>query len=286
MTSINNITYKRLALPESCSLAADLPNDYPESRQWLRAVLVLIESAKSRGDIAGLFAMKIVCQKIGTLEPLLRAYCDALAERVDDPEERYAQCSHERFDKLQKELHAAAYGNFYEALHVLEGDLRLLANGQYPTRNYQTLKTSYFTTDQLRMWRNLSEPLSLHFELNPGPDDIVCLPDYITAANNALTSLREHQQAQYGLLVPVLTATYIDESAGQVLVRLAWQQDQVIVTTDAPFKNDAIDWFISTHPIYTRDDFTPSVFPEQFGSYRLSEAAHDNLFAYEMPPNK
>ncbi len=250
----------------------------PISHDALRAFLQAIEKVIKIGDESLLWDLCV----IGGLFPY--DYTDEICTYTYGSQERlqcgadseYRSYSDDAIDDAKKELEEIAYGDFDEAMSVLESDL-----DDFPyhySHRSDIFRPDYFETDDRKIWDKLRQVIAK-------PADESDQDKLEKTAKAAITKLRTYQQKSYGKMVPVIFATYMkqdsDDTVG-VSVKLAWDNRCLRIMTPAPFYAELDDFFINTNPIKRLENFDEKHMPVEIGGYKLHTADIHHLFRYEF----
>ncbi len=253
----------------------------PPSHQELRNAIALLKRGRELNDgsiIDNTLSLARSTYEIdASIYALLVTYSDTpLSSAGEDV--YYSLHSPEDRKEAETELIRLAYGDFNEALHLLQQDLFNLD----PTINRgepfsDIFDANYFTPEQQKLWNELRQPVE-DSRNNPGQD-------FTKEAMGAFRKLRHHQQQVYGQLLPTMVATYLsngEEESRGVSIQLIWDDPTLIVNSQAPFNVDLDEYFINTHPVESLRDFIPSAFPQTINDYTLQDVTSENLFRYEL----
>ncbi len=250
----------------------------PISHNELRAFLQIVEKVVKIGDASLLLDL---CALSGLFS---YDYMDDVNTYVFGSQERlqfgadteYRSYGDDDIDEAKKDLEEIAYGDFDEAMSVLESDLN-----DFPyhySHMSDIFRPDYFKADDRKIWDKLRKVIA-----KPAAESD---QDKLErTAKNAVEKLRLYQQKSYGKLIPVMFATYMkqetDDTVG-VSVKLAWDNRCLRIITQAPFYAELDDFFINTNPIKRVEFFNKKHLPVEIGGYKLHTADSYNLFRYEM----
>lgn len=191
---------------------------------------------------------------------------------------RYCCYSDESVRGAKRQLEQAAYGDFNEAMQVLERDL---FNDSYGDAIESDIyRPNLFSEKDKKLWECLRQPLKVSVVDSDGEKRGI-------AIMKAYNALRADRQKVCGPLIPVMYAFYIKRANGEsvgVTVRLIWDDGCVRVDTcaDVPFYKELDAFFIETNPIKSLDDFNEDHLPRQIGEYLLDGVDAYSMFCYEL----
>lgn len=175
----------------------------PIPRDDLRNTLLIIEKGKQYKDTAILKAILNVAFYMPSsnhmLYEYLQIYQGGLYERLLEDDAEYYLYDESDIAQAQEELYKRAYGDFKEAMWLLEQDFRGIINHRERDFYSDIIQPDYFTEEQRSIWNTFRKNI-LAAKNNSSEDSS-------QEAKHALEKLRTYLQGIYGPLIETAAET-------------------------------------------------------------------------------
>lgn len=252
----------------------------PIYHDGLRALLRIVERAIEQDDSDALEDALVLGRKLDFEQHAnINTYINGSMERLASDYDDWFMYNKDQVIEAKRQLEKVAYGDFDEAMRMLENDLYCIDRYRNESDiESNVFRSDFFDNDDRKKWHELRSVMLKYFKVpySENQNDEI---------ENAMKELREYQQKSYGPLIPTMTATYIKRyanGADGATLKLIWIDGGVRVDTAAPFYEEIDDYFINQSPIKNRQMFIPSCFPESFGEYKLGDTDSVDLFRWEL----